>query len=241
MSEKEMTVRVADVTFGIRYRYNVLPAICEDYVVRSLEPEFWLVATDEEIEREQQSSEDSIDPGQAESAAIQRKLGEHLLRYDAFLLHAAVIEYEGIGYAFSAKSGVGKTTHIKLWRERFGDAVHIVNGDKPIIRFEDGKVFAYGTPWCGKERYHLNDRCELKNVCFVERANSNSIVSLSNQDALLRLFPQILLYRKGNDNLKVLERLDRFMRLESFYLLGCTPTVEAAETAYFGMNREKEV
>ena len=239
--EREMIVRVADIVFGIRYRYDVLPLICEDYVVSSKTPDFWLSASDEDIEREQTSAEEPIDVGLAESAAIHRKLGEKLLGYDSFLFHAAVIEYEGVGYAFSAKSGVGKTTHIRLWRERFGADVHIVNGDKPIIRFMDGRAYAYGTPWCGKERYHLNDRCELKNVCFVERGVENSIVRLSNGDALSRLLPQILLYRRGNDNLIVLEFLDRFMKLESFYLLRCTPTVDAADTAFFGMNEEKEV
>lgn len=241
MRENEMVVRIADIVFGIRYRYDVLPLICKDYIVQSDTPDFWLSATDEEIEYEQKNAEEPIEVGLAESAAIHRKLGERLLGYDAFLFHAAVIEYEGIGYAFSAKSGVGKTTHIRLWREQFGDGVRIVNGDKPIVRFTDGKAYAYGTPWCGKERYHLNHRCQLKNVCFVERDKANSIVRLSNRDAFSRLLPQVLMYRRGNDNLVVLELLDRFMKLESFYLLRCTPTKDAAETAYFGMTEGKEV
>lgn len=241
MRENEMVVRIADITFGIRCRYDVLPLICKDYIVQSGAPDFWLSANDEEIKREQQIAEEPIESGLAESAAVHRKLGERLLGYDAFLFHAAVIEYDGVGYAFSAKSGVGKTTHIRFWKEKFGEGVRIVNGDKPIVRFTDGKAYAYGTPWCGKERYHLNDRCELKNVCFVERDKADSIVRLSNTDAFPRLLPQILMYRKGIDNLAVLELLDRFMKLESFYLLRCTPTVDAARVAYLGMNEEKEV
>ena len=236
MREQEMIVRVADIVFGIRYRYDVLPLLCEEYRVSSGAPEFWLSASDGEIALEQQRAEEPIGEGLAESAAILRGLGEKLLAYDAFLFHAAVIEYEGIGYAFSAKSGVGKTTHVRRWEDLFGEGVRIVNGDKPIIRFMDGKVYAYGTPWCGKERYNVNDRCELKNVCFIERDKEDSIAPMSSRDAVSRMLPQILMYRKGRDNLTVLELLDRFMKLESFYLLRCTPTVDAAKTAYRGMN-----
>lgn len=241
MREQEMIVRVADIVFGIRYRYDALPLMCKDYMVSSQLPEFWLFANDEEIMLEQSKAQEPISEALAESAAIHRKLGERLLGYNAFLFHAAVIEYEGIGYAFSAKSGVGKTTHIRRWRDAFGEDVRVVNGDKPIIRFIDGKVYAYGTPWCGKERYSINDRCELQNVCFIERGTENTIASMSCADALSRLFPQILMYRKGHDNLVVLDLLDRFTSLESFYLLRCTPTEDAARTAYQGMNEEKEV
>ena len=40
---------------------------------------------------------------------------------------------------FTAQSGTGKSTHIKLWKKHFGKDVDIVNGDKPIVRvFNDG-------------------------------------------------------------------------------------------------------
>ena len=240
MNERELTVRVADITFGIRCRYDVLPLICEDYILEDGTPDFWLSATDEEIAVEQEKADEPIGEGLAESSAIHRKLGEKLLAYDAFLFHAAVIEYEGVGYAFSAQSGVGKTTHIRLWREHFGDGVRIINGDKPIVRFVDGKVYAYGTPWCGKERYNINDKCELRNVCFIERDAENSLATLQNKDALLRLFPQVMLHRSGKDNLTVLALLDRFFERESFYLLRCNPTRQAAEVAYHGMNVERK-
>lgn len=240
MNEREMIVRVADITFGIRYRYDVLPLICEDYIVESQTPDFWLSVGDEEIALEKQKADECIGSGLAESSAIHRKLGKKLLAYDAFLFHAAVIEYEGIGYAFSAKSGVGKTTHIRLWREQFGDGVRIINGDKPIVRFMDGKVYAYGTPWCGKERYNINDRCEIQNVCFIERDRENSIARLADGDVLLRLLPQVMLHRRGNDNLTVLALLDRFFECERFYLLRCNLTKYAAEVAYRGMNEERK-
>ncbi len=56
------------------------------------------------------------------------------------MLHASLISFDGKGYAFSAPSGYGKSTHARLWRGYFGSRVLILNGDKPIIKY-DGKDF----------------------------------------------------------------------------------------------------
>ena len=95
--------------------------------------------------------------------------------FDAFLLHAAVIEVDGLAYAFAAPSGTGKTTHIALWKKFFGDRANIINGDKPIIRFENGTPYIYGTPWCGKEGYNINTKAPLAALCFIERSPENTI------------------------------------------------------------------
>ena len=38
-----------------------------------------------------------------------------LLDYDGMLLHASAVEKDGCAYLFSAKSGIGKSTHTALW------------------------------------------------------------------------------------------------------------------------------
>ena len=43
--------------------------------------------------------------------------------YDAILMHAAVIDNDGQGAAFAAKSGTGKTTRVNLWKTVFGGPV----------------------------------------------------------------------------------------------------------------------
>ncbi len=240
MEQKKLIVRVADIIFGIMYRYDVTPAVCRDYEVCGGEPAFWISVTDEEIAYEQEKAEVAISPEWAEVTAISRKLAAAVIPYDAFLFHAALIEYEGVGYAFSAKSGVGKSTHIGLWREVFGETVRVINGDKPIVRFADGKVYAYGTPWCGKERYNINDKCELKNICFIERAEKNAIRAITATEAVPRILPQILLYKDGQMNLALLGLVDRLCSDVKFYVLGCTPEKEAALVARAGMCSRKE-
>ena len=71
-----------------------------------------------------------------------RALAEQLPAFDAFVLHSACFDVDGVGVAFAAHSGTGKTTHMMLWQQLLGDRMTIVNGDKPIVRFFDDPVGA---------------------------------------------------------------------------------------------------
>ena len=66
--------------------------------------------------------------------------------YGAFLMHAAVVEVDGIAYVFTAPSGTGKSTHVQLWLDHFGPRARVLNGDKPLFRFEGNTLYACGTP-----------------------------------------------------------------------------------------------
>ncbi len=172
--------------------------------------------------------------------ALYRKICAYALEHDAFLMHGALIEYEGRGYLFTATSGTGKTTHIRLWQELFGeDKVTIVNGDKPIIRFIDGKVYAYGTPWNGKEHYGTSGRVELHAICFVERDENNSIRRIPSEAGVPRLFSQIMI-SDSTDLAKQLELADRLVENVPMYLLKCNITTDAARVAYEGMRASEE-
>ncbi len=172
----------------------------------------------------------------AELNAIYRKICAEILKYDAFMMHGALIKYEEKGYLFTAKSGVGKTTHVNLWRKVFGEEnVVIVNGDKPILRAMDGKIYAYGTPWCGKEYITTNTRVELDGVCFLERAEDNSICRISDVAALPLVLSQVMVADSA-DLGKQLELVDALLEKVPTYSLKCNMNPEAAKVAYEGMN-----
>lgn len=69
---------------------------------------------------------------------LYRKICTRMLDYDAFLFHAAIVSYAGRGFAFAAKSGTGKSTHVAQWMRALGGDVTVVNGDKPILRWRTG-------------------------------------------------------------------------------------------------------
>ena len=144
-----------------------------------------------------------------------------------------MIEVDGRAFAFTAQSGTGKSTHIRLWRRVFGERVGIVNGDKPILRFgDDGILRAYGTPWSGKEGWNRNIAVPLSSIVVLERGTTVRILPLDNGEAVSHLLSQILLGDDAEEVFLTLGMLDRVLAAVDTKLLYCTPTEEAARVAF---------
>lgn len=233
------TIKIADIHVCIDNKYDYVKKLCADYIVESVaSPEMTVSVSDEEIRAEIELSEINASEGYAEGICVYRKICKQLpIRFNAYLFHSAVIEYEGKGYAFSAKSGTGKSTHIRLWRKHFGEDVHVVNGDKPIMRFVENELVAYGTPWCGKEGYQNNTSVAIKGICFIERSENNSIKRISPDEAIGRIFHQILTPEDLASVDALFPLLDRTLTQIPCYVLQCNISEEAAEVAYRGMNQ----
>lgn len=234
-------IKIADFIVEIQNKYNHIPSLCKDYIVNDGEPDFIISCTDEEIKAEisNYSEPAYANFAYSESICLYRKLCLQLPKHDAFLMHSAVIDVDGNAYAFTAKSGTGKSTHICLWKKLLGEKVIVVNGDKPILRFIDGELYIYGTPWCGKEGWNTNMRSNLKGLCFLERAEKNSIVPLNKSIAAEKIMHQILMPTDAIDAMATLELMDRMLMNVDTWLLGCNMDIEAAKIAYEGMSGEK--
>ncbi len=230
-------IRIADIDICIKNKYEYVRKLCRDYITQTQSPELTVEISEEMLRTELAAATQTISEGYCEAICIYREICKQLpTRFDAYFLHSAVIEYEGKGYAFSAKSGTGKSTHIRLWRKHFGEKVHIVNGDKPIIRCVDGVLYAYGTPWCGKECWQNNTRVPLSALCFIERAETNSIRRIMPDEALMRIFHQILTPEDIQTVDAMTPLLEKTLSDVPCYVIGCTASEEAAQVAYDGMN-----
>jgi len=223
-------IRLAELDICIDNKYEYVEKMCEGYKVNTSSHDFSVCVTDEEITREEANG--ITNRGYLESLAIYRKIAETLTEYDGFLMHGVIIDITGTGVAFLAKSGTGKTTHTMLWKNLIGDKMTIVNGDKPIIRIIDGKVFAYGTPWAGKENIHSNMKTELKNICFIERSEENKCILTNSNEIFERLFPQIYRMSDKTGMIKTLDMIDTVMKKCRFYTIMCNMNPDAAEVAY---------
>lgn len=235
-----MFYRIADLYIALHCIHPQCYAHMEEFAVEAPpQVDITVETTEEDIAYESALSEKEgggrHTPAYFEFLAVCRKLSAALLMRDGFLMHGAVIEYEGKGYLFTAKSGTGKTTHILLWKKLFGaDKVTVVNGDKPFLRVLDGKVYAYGTPWCGKEHFMTNTRVALAGICFVERSTNNHITRISAEQALPRLFSQVMI-ADSTDLARQLELLDALLTKVPTHLLHCNTDPLAARVAYEGM------
>lgn len=147
--------RFADISFTLDARYPWLEEQCREYETEPGAKSIRIAVTEEEIDRENVFKE-TYSRGYLESLAVYRKISEAVLDHDAFLFHCSAVAVDGEAYLFSAPSGTGKSTHTRLWRERFGERAVMINDDKPLIRMEEGTFYVYGTPWNGKHHLSVN-------------------------------------------------------------------------------------
>ena len=130
-------MRVADLVMRIRPLHAMVGRLCKDYVVDApLAVDIEIGATQTDIDYERDMATEGTDWTDAylETLAVQRAIANRLPEQHRLLAHGAVIEFEGRAYLFTAPSGTGKSTHIRLWRQYLGNAVRVINGDKPFVR-----------------------------------------------------------------------------------------------------------
>lgn len=224
-------IKIANIPIGIDNRYPYVRNLCEDYEINDEEPDFTVSATREEILAEQ-NGDRRFSYGYCESLCIYRKICTHLLQYDAFLMHSAAIALDDEAYVFAASSGVGKTTHIRLWQQEFGGRVSVINGDKPIYRFMEDDLYVCGTPWRGKEGLGSNIMRPVRAICFLERDPGNHIRPLNIDEISRRIFSQVLIPQETEDFDRFWSLLERMVTSEKFYELKCNRQPEAARLAY---------
>lgn len=156
-----------------------------------------------------------------------------LIELGGMYLHSAAVVLDGKAYLFSGFCGAGKSTHTRLWQQVFGPAARVINDDKPALRKIDGVWYAYGTPWCGKDGININERAQVAGVCFVKKADHNSIRRLSQFEAMQKVLGQTLRRYESEDKLdKMLVTLDQFLQEIPVYELENRPEPDAVRLSY---------
>lgn len=161
-----------------------------------------------------------------------RQFHGSLLEHDGMYLHASAVALDGKAYLFSGPSGMGKSTHTRLWQQCF-DGVQIFNDDKPALRLMDDQWLAYGTPWCGKDGININMRVPLAGICFLKQASENRIRRLNQQEAASRIISQTIHFFKNLDRLDLmLSRVDKLVRTIPVFEFENRPEPAAAMLSY---------
>ena len=238
------TYKFAGKVIEINSIYSQVHDYCTEYRIDE-RPDFSVTTTQSDISSEREhnartaeaegrkvyNSSDSY----LEELAVYRKISERMLEFDTFLFHGSCVSVDGEGYLFTARSGTGKSTHSRLWREYLGERAVMVNDDKPLIRADGKDVTVFGTPYNGKHRLGANISVPLKAVCILDRAEENRIEPITREQAYTMLIQQT--YRPADPLLmqKTLTLIDRLAEGVKLYRLGCNMDISAAKTAYEGM------
>ena len=234
-----MIYEIADLRIDIKNRCEYTTRHCAEYLScdQDAPAHFSVEVTEEEFYAEKALSPGFSD-GYIENICLYRKICLKAPAFGRMLLHASILAYDGAGYAFLGKSGTGKSTHSKLWLEHIPSA-YIVNGDKPLLACDGEDVYAYGTPWKGKEKFGCKDKVRLKALCFLRQSKQNKLVRLDDSTAVQLLFGQLLMPREECAVVKTLEYADNIIKKVPAYLLDCDISQEAVKTSFEGLIGKK--
>lgn len=246
LMEKTFAIKLAGIVIGIHPLFPEIQEMCRDYLTEE-DADFSVAVKPEDIrfEREKSDREAIIEGHEPvaysdeylETLAVYRKIAQGLLNYNTTLFHGSVIAVDGEGYLFTAKSGTGKSTHTRLWREYFGERAMMINDDKPLLKITDDGVTVYGTPWDGKHHLSTNTSVPLKAICILERSEANRIAPVTAKEVFPMLCQQCYRPHSSDAMVKTLSMIDRLSHSIALYRLGCNMEQEAANIAYKGMNR----
>lgn len=160
-----------------------------------------------------------------------------LLKFDGMMLHASAVVMDGYAYLFSAPCGTGKSTHTSLWRKVFGaDKAVILNDDKPALRMENGKWYAYGTPWSGKTDQNTNMRVPVAGICFLHRGEKNSIEPFGGASAIHAILEQTSRPPAAQFRMQLLTLLDRLLQDVPVWQMHCNMELDAPQVSYAAMS-----
>lgn len=232
---------MAGIPIEVHCCYDTTKNLCADYIENSADyrkPSIKISITDDDIvdEWKRSSQRQQIWYGEKyyESYALHRRICESVIEYDTILMHGAVVAYQGLGYMFTAASGVGKSTRARIWLEEYPGS-YFVNGDKPLIQVMENEILAYGTPWSGKEHWGMNTYIPLHAIYIIERADNveeNMIQRLNTDNSYTLLLAQTYIPDDIEKKKKTLGLLKAITNKVRIYHFRCKPTAEAIHMAY---------
>ena len=242
----DFTIKIAGVPIGVSSLFDSTRDYCRAYFTEE-QPQFRVAICREDLEFEQQAArEEAIQEGfrfrnfpdpYLDRTSIQRKIAEKLFDRDILVLHGSVVAVDGQGYLFTARSGTGKSTHTRFWRETFGHRAVMVNDDKPFVRMEPEQILVCGAPWSGKHGLDANVTVPLKGICILERGKENRIAPMEAKDALPMLLHQSYHPLEDAKHPRLQAMVEQLADRIPLWKMECSLDPQAATVAFEAMSK----
>ena len=232
-------LKIAGIPFSVQHRHDFKDMQCGEYRTEE-EPRFTLSVAEADLAYERSFAEDGVTQAELEFTAVCRKFATEAAKDGYILFHACAVEAEGKAYLFAAPSGTGKSTHAGLWMQCFKERVRILNGDKPMLGFQQGTLFAHGTPFMGKEQWGYPGCVPVGGICFLHRSEENTIRRIAPSQALPQMLQQAFRPEEPQLARQVVEAVIRMVQSVPVYELACDISQRAAELSYHTMVGHKE-
>ena len=151
-----------------------------------------------------------------------------LLENSRFVLHASFVLHNGEAILFTGASGIGKSTQAELWNHTRG--ADIVNGDRTLISFLDGKAVAHGFINCGSSGICKNISAPIKTVVILSQSTENAVWEPDGIEAFKALICQGAYEVTSRRQVeKIVSLIAEFTSNVKILRLDCTNTPSAVE------------
>ena len=224
-------IKIANKVLGInafnettkRYCRNFLSEEKEDYVI---------TMTEEDLKNESSNSIDGKVYVNEEISALYRKIADLFVEEDILVFHGSSFKVNNCGFIVTARSGVGKSTHVNLLKELLNDELVYINDDKPLLEVKDD-ITIFSNPWNGKERRGNNTSAPLKAILFLGRSEEPNFKKIINKEEIyIKLMSQTYLPKEKAKREKALKLVDILLKQTNFYEINVNMGEESAKMTY---------
>lgn len=148
-------------------------------------------------------------------------------------VHSSVVVCDGRAVMCLGESGTGKSTHTRLWLQHI-PGTHLLNDDSPIVRFADGEVLVYGSPWSGKTHCYRPEQYPIAGLLRLEQRPANTIRRLGSVEAFAALQPSCppSLARDERCMDLLVQFISNVLQHVPAYRMGCLPDADAAHLSH---------
>lgn len=152
---------------------------------------------------------------------------EYLLaEVNGVILHASYIENNGKALLFTAPSEVGKSTQASLWRDY--RSATIVNGDRAVVKVEDGLVYATGIPFSGSSTFCKNKTLPLQAIIYLGQDKNNIIEKIRGLNAFRKVWEGCTINNWNEEDVsRKADLVQQIIEMVPIYYLKCTPDERA--------------
>ena len=101
------------------------------------------------------------------------------------VIHSSCVVADGKALLFVGRSGAGKTTMARLWRQA---GATIVNDERNIVRQDGPVALAGSSPWHGEENQVSPITAPLAGVFYLSKSPENRLKEIPCEESVPRLF-----------------------------------------------------
>ena len=224
-------IKIANIVVEVNAFNESTKKYCKDFLCDE-NSDYVITMTREDLENETHIQEDGKVYASEEISALYRKIANLFIERNIVVMHGSSFKVNDYAFIVTARSGVGKSTHVGLLKEYLKDELVYINDDKPLIEVNDD-ITIYSSPWNGKERRGNNTSAPLKAIIFLNRGTSNTFRKIENNSEIyFRLMTQVYLPLDKSKREKALKIIDILLKRISFYEINVNTDISSAVMTY---------